>query len=70
LIFTVVLPSVVSDAIEVTGYGMGTGPAGGEGGLLQVSGNAAMTFPLLALQETSLLFANTLPLMQSSEDRG
>jgi hypothetical protein len=57
--FTVVEPSVVSDAMPVLGYGMGTpgGVAGVCGGVMQTSGNAQIDLPAACLQDTSILLA-------------
>ena len=63
LIFTVLLPFFISFEKDVLGYGTGTGPAGGEGGLRQTSGKAAMTFPSPDLHEISMPFAKTSLLM-------
>jgi hypothetical protein len=38
---------------DVSGYGTGMGPAGGDGGLRQTSGKDAMTLPSPALQAIS-----------------
>src|SRR6266446_5054837 len=59
LIITVLLPFCISLEKEVSGYGIGTGPAGGDGGLRQTSGNAAITLPSPALQAISSPFAYT-----------
>jgi hypothetical protein len=58
-ICTLVDPSVVSEAIPVFGYGIGTpgGVAGVCGGVMQTSGNAQIDFPAAALHETSMLLA-------------
>src|SRR5436190_18267509 len=58
-IFTVVEPSVVSVAIPVLGYGMGTpgGVAGVCGGVKQTSGNAQIVLPEADLHETSIMLA-------------
>jgi hypothetical protein len=60
-IFTVAEPSEVSDAMPVLGLGTGTpgGVAGVSGGVKQTSGVLQIVFPLEALQETSMLLANT-----------
>ena len=54
---TVLLPFCMSLAKDVSGYGTGIGPAGGDGGLRQTSGNVAMTLPSPALQAISSVFA-------------
>jgi hypothetical protein len=56
---TVLEPSVVSDAIAVLGYGMGTpiGVTGVSGGVKHTSGMAQMDFPWAALHETAIMFA-------------
>src|SRR6185437_14980009 len=59
LIWTVLLPLVVSEAIAVFGYGIGTGPAGGVGGLKHTSGMAAIVFPSAALHAMLIPFAYT-----------
>src|SRR5262249_41659964 len=59
LILTVVLPFFISFEKDELGYGTGTGPAGGEGGLRHTSGNAAITLPSPALQAISSPFAYT-----------
>jgi hypothetical protein len=58
-IFTLEEPSVVSEAIPVLGYGIGTpgGVAGVIGGVMHTSGNAQIDFPAAALHDTSLLLA-------------
>ena len=61
-ILTLLLPSVVSDAIPVFGYGTGTpgGVAGFSGGVKQTSGMAQIVFPAAALHDISRPFAKTL----------
>src|SRR5947208_202494 len=44
---------------DVSGYGTGIGPAGGDGGVRQTSGNAAITLPSPALQAISSPLAYT-----------
>src|SRR5262249_55889371 len=65
LIWTVLLPAVVSEAIPVLGYGSGTpgGVAGVCGGGKQTSGKEAMDFPAPDLQESSRPVAYTSLLM-------
>jgi hypothetical protein len=60
-IFTLLEPSVESDASPVFGYGIGTpgGVAGVSGGVKQTSGNAQIDFPAAALHDTSMLLAYT-----------
>lgn len=50
----------MSDAIPVFGYGIGIGPAGGDGGLRQTSGKANGDLLSAALHEISRPLANTL----------
>src|SRR3954471_17176883 len=57
---TVREPSLVLEAIPVFGYGMGMGPAGGEGGLRQTSGNAIGDLLSADLHEISRPLAKTL----------
>jgi hypothetical protein len=64
-IFTVLLPSLVSEARPVFGYGTGIGPAGGDGGLRQTSGNAAADLPSAALQVMERLLAKTVSLINT-----
>jgi hypothetical protein len=58
-IFTVLDPSVVSEAIPVLGYGIGTpgGVAGVCGGVKHTSGKQATDFPFAALHDTSIMLA-------------
>ena len=56
-LIVVLLPLFMSFENDVFGYGTGIGPAGGDGGLRQTSGNEAITFPDPALQAISSLFA-------------
>src|ERR1017187_6410094 len=58
--FTVRVPPLVSEAWEKLGYGIGMGPAGGEGGERQTSGIAAIDWLPLFFAETSIPLANTL----------
>jgi hypothetical protein len=60
-ILTVDEPSLVSEAIPVFGYGMGTpgGVAGVWGGVMQTSGSAQIALPLPALHASSIMFAKT-----------
>src|SRR5262245_5443573 len=54
---TLLLPSFRSADFEVFGYGMGTGPAGGGGGLRQTSGIAATHWCEVAAPAISIEFA-------------
>src|SRR5262245_59937502 len=61
VIWTVLLPSEVSVAMPVLGYGNGTpgGVAGVCGGVKHTSGKAQIDFPAAALHETSRPLAYT-----------
>ena len=57
LILTVNEPFFMSLENDELGYGIGIGPAGGDGGLMHTSGKSATVLLLLALQEISLPLA-------------